>query len=72
MSKLFDAADRYLEESDWKTIAVLKICLIALGIMLGIRVKKEHKKPVFIVTLIIFFATVIPLVKKFIKVWKEA
>ena len=72
MSKLFDAADRYLEESDWKTIAVLKICLIALGIMLGTRVKKEHKKPVFIVTLIIFFATVIPLVKKFIKVWKEA
>ena len=72
MSKLFEAANHYIKESDWKTIAVLKICLIALGIMIGTRVKKEHKKPVFIVTLILFFVTVIPLVKKFINVWKEA
>ena len=31
MKKLFDAANRYIETSDWKTIAVLKFCLIALG-----------------------------------------
>ena len=31
MKKVFTAADRYIETSNWKTIAVLKFCLLALG-----------------------------------------
>ena len=27
MKKLFALADRYLQESDWKTMAMLKFCL---------------------------------------------
>ena len=27
MKKLFDAANRYIETSDWKVFAVLKFCL---------------------------------------------
>ena len=38
MKKLFDAATRYLQTSDWLTIAVLKFCLISLGMMLGMAV----------------------------------
>ncbi len=35
MKKVFTAADRYIETSNWKTIAVLKFCLLALGIIIG-------------------------------------
>ena len=71
MKKLFDAANRYLESSDWKTIAVLKFCLIALGTMFGMAVKEEHRKPVFRGALAVFIVTYIPLMAKFFRVWKE-
>ena len=48
MKKLFDAANRYIETSDWKIIAVLKFCLISLGLMAGMQIRPEHKRPVFI------------------------
>ena len=35
MKKLFAAANHYVETSDWKIIAVLKFCLISLGMMIG-------------------------------------
>ena len=45
MKKLFEAANRYIETSDWKVIAVLKFCLISLGMMLGMWIKPKHRKP---------------------------
>ena len=39
MKKLFDAANRYIETSDWKIIAVLKFCLISLGMMVGMQIR---------------------------------
>jgi len=71
MSKLFDAADRYIKTSDWKIIAVLKFCLLSLGLILGTLVKKEHKKPVLIVSLAVFAATYIPLMIRFFRVLTE-
>ncbi len=70
MKKLFEVANRYIETSDWKIIAVLKFCLIALGVMLGMCVKKEHKKPVLIAALAVFFASYIPLMVKFYKTFQ--
>ena len=69
MKKLFDAANRYVETSDWKTIAVLKFCLISLGMMIGMSIKKEAKKPVFIGTLGVFAASYVPLMVKFYRVF---
>ena len=43
MRKLFEAADRYVETSDWKIIAVLKFCLISLGVILGMEVKEKSR-----------------------------
>ncbi len=71
MKKLFDAANRYLETSDWKIIAVLKFCLIALGMMIGMLVKPEHKKAVFLGALGTFLITYIPLMLKFYRVFTE-
>ena len=71
MKKLFDAANRYIETSDWKVIAVLKFCLISLGMMIGMAIKKEDRKPVFIGAIPVFAATYVPLMVKFYKVFTE-
>ena len=71
MKKLFDAADRYIETSDWKTIAVLKFCLISLGMMIGLFIAPKHRKPVFLGALGVFTATYIPLMVKFYRVFTE-
>ena len=44
MKKLFALADRYLQESDWKTMAMLKFCLLGLGIAVGAMVPPKYKK----------------------------
>ncbi len=69
MEKLFDAANRYIETSDWKIIAVLKFCLISLGIMAGMLIRPEHKKAVFPCALGVFFVTYVPLMAKFFRVF---
>ena len=71
MKKLFDAADRYIQTSDWKTIAVLKLCLISLGLMAGTAVKKKYIKPVRLYALGVFLVTYIPLMAKLYKVFIE-
>ncbi|MBQ7736912.1 MAG: permease of phosphate ABC transporter [Oscillospiraceae bacterium] len=71
MNKLFDAADRYIRASDWKTIAVLKFCLISLGLMAGMLIRPEHKKAVFPCALGVFFVTYVPLMAKFFRVFAE-
>lgn len=71
MKKLFDAANRYVKISDWKIIAVLKFCLIALGMMIGMLIRPAHKKPVFLGALGIFLLSYVPLMIKFFWVFRE-
>ena len=68
MTKLFEAANRYIETSDWKIIAVLKFCLISLGMMTGMLIPPDQKKGVFLGALGVFFAAYIPLMAKFFRV----
>ena len=72
MKKLFEAADRYVETSDWKMIAVLKFCLISLGIMIGMGIKEKHRKQVLFAAVLVFFATYIPLMAKFFRIFRES
>ena len=71
MRKLFEVADRYVETSDWKIIAVLKFCLISLGVILGMEVKEKSRKPVFIAAVSVFIATYIPLMTRFVRIFRE-
>ncbi len=71
MKKLFDAANRYIESCDWKIIAVLKFCLISLGMMIGMQIKPAQKKPVFLGALGVFGVTYVPLMFKFYRVFTE-
>ena len=69
MKKLFDAANRYIETSDWKIIAVLKFCMVSLGMMIGMTIDKKDRKPVFFGALGLFAVTYVPLMVKFYKVF---
>ena len=71
MDKLFEVADRYIKNSDWKTISVLKFCLISLGVMLGMIVKPNDKKKVYGITGATFLLTYIPLMTKFFKIYLD-
>lgn len=66
MSRLFEYADRYIKESDWKDIALLKLCLCAIGVLIGISIAPKHKKKVMAVAAVVFGFTYVPLMKKFI------
>ncbi|MBS6954516.1 MAG: permease of phosphate ABC transporter [Enterocloster asparagiformis] len=68
MKKFFDYANQYIRESDWKVIAALKLCLLSLGICLGLSLPGEKKKPVFALAAAVFIATYIPLMAKFVKI----
>lgn len=66
MKKLFSAADRYLRVCDWRDIAVLKFCLCALGVLVGLAVPTQKKKPAAKIAGLVFAATYIPLIAKFL------
>lgn len=68
MKKLFEYADVYAQKCNWKDFALLKICLCALGIMIGLSIPKDKKKETFGVAGIVFTASYIPLTVKFIKI----
>ncbi|MBR4549403.1 MAG: permease of phosphate ABC transporter [Oscillospiraceae bacterium] len=71
MKKLLEAANRYLETSDWKTIAVLKFCLVSLGMMIGMAIGRKARRPVFSCAIAVFAATYVPLMVKFWRVFTE-
>lgn len=72
MRKLFEVADRYCKESSWRTLALLKICLFAMGIVLGTQIPKERKRTAATLGAAAFLATYIPLMAKFFHTWKTA
>ena len=64
MKKLFALADAYLKESDWKDLALIKLCLCAVGVLMGLAVPRERRRVVLSAALAVFLATYIPLMAK--------
>lgn len=71
MNKLFKTADRYVQTADWKLIAVLKFCLLALGILAGLALPKKAKKPATIGSLAVFAVTYVPLMVRLVKMFRS-
>lgn len=71
MEKLISMANQYVKESDWKLIAMLKMCLLSLGLMIGISMPKKHRDMVFTVCMPVFFITYIPMMVKLYRLVKE-
>ena len=46
MKKLFMYADRYLQKSSWKDMALLKFCLFSIGILAGMQIPRSEERRV--------------------------
>ena len=68
MKALFWCADDYLKQSTWRDLALLKICLCALGILLGLCVSQNDRKKAALAAAAVFVATDIPLTLKFLRI----
>ncbi len=71
MKKLFEYADRYIQRSTWKDLALLKFCLFAIGVMVGMQIPAKNRKPVRILAAVVFVAAYVPLMTKFLSIIVE-
>ena len=69
--KLFDAANQYVKESGWKTIAMLKFCLCSMGVMIGVLLPQAVKSAALMIAAAVFAVTYIPLMIRFYKILKS-
>ncbi len=67
MKKVFQAADRYIKTSDWKIIAAIKFCVMSFGIIVGMFIRKEDRKPVLCGAVSVFLLTYIPLMRRMVR-----
>ena len=68
MKRIFASADEFVRESDWKDLAVLKFCLLSLGLLAGMQIAERCKKGVRIAASVVFTLTYIPLMVKYLKI----
>ena len=66
MNKWTEAGDQYLKASDWKDIAVLKICVCAVGILVGLAMPWRKKWAVAWIASLTFVLAYVPLMGKFL------
>ena len=71
MKKLFDYANRYAAGSTWKEFALVKLCLCAIGVIIGLFIPGRAKKPTLAAAILVFVATYIPLMVGFLRGIKQ-
>ena len=68
MKRIFASADEFIRESTWKDLAVLKFCLLSLGLLAGTWIAERRKKCVRIAASVVFVLTYIPLMAKYLRI----
>ncbi len=68
MNKLIHAANEYKAQITLVDIGLLKLCLLSLGVLLGIAVPKGHKKKAAAGASVAFAFTYAPLMTKFLSI----
>lgn len=71
MKQIFASADRFLRNSDWKDLAIIKFCLFSVGLLVGMQVTERCKKGVRIAASVVFTFTYIPLMSKYLRILTE-
>lgn len=68
---LFKLGNKYCKESDWKDIALLKLCLFSIGLICGVLLASNYKVETLLIATPIFVITYITILRKVIHIWKE-
>ena len=71
MKKILEIGNEYAKKSDWKDFAFTKLCLCAMGILIGMYIPTNMKMYITIIAAIIFGITYILLMSKVFKIIKE-
>lgn len=65
MKKILACTDNYVQNSNWTFIAMLKACVLSIGVFWGLQIPKKHKKKASIIATIIFVITYVPIMITF-------
>lgn len=68
MKWFLELGNRYARQSDWKDFALVKLCLCAIGVMIGLSLPSRAKKVGMITAGLVFVATYAPLMAKVIRI----
>ena len=71
VKRALEASDEYAKQSTWADFALIKTCLCALGVMIGLSVPKHHRKAVFAGAVVVYTATWLCIMKKFLPILKD-
>lgn len=71
LKTLFNSADLYLKESDWKDLALVKFCLFSMGVLVSGFLPQEKKRCAQWAAFVVFVGTYIPLMHKYFRVLKN-
>ena len=67
--KLLERANAYCRQMDWKDMALLKVCLFALGMVSGMAIPRERRRAALLGASLAFVATWVPQMAKFLREW---
>jgi len=68
VKRLLNSADEYLRGSGWKDLAVLKLCLLALGLLAGMGIPENRRKTVGPIAFLLFLCTYIPCMTRYLRI----
>ena len=71
MKTLLLIGNRYAEKSDWKDFALTKICLCAMGILIGLRIPAKKEKITEKISGTLFGITYVILMTKVFKIIRD-
>lgn len=69
--KLNDLVKRYFRDAGVLTTALLKFCLLSLGVIIGLFIPDTARTATLIVCAVVFVVTYVPLMVKLYRVWKK-
>lgn len=67
VKRLLAYVNGYLRQWDWKDAGLLKCCVCAAGVMIGLGIPVKRKKPAFAAAGGVFALTYIPLMVGFVR-----
>ncbi len=71
VKQITDTADAYMKDSDWTDLVLLKFCMVSFGVIVGVLMARKKRTPMLIISSIIFIATFIPIMIRFLPTFFE-
>ncbi|MFI3253074.1 MAG: permease of phosphate ABC transporter [Eubacteriales bacterium] len=70
MLNLFSVTERYCQNMNLQKFALVKICILSAGALIGLCSPEKYKKPALMVASCLFALTYIPVMMDFFKSFK--